>query len=141
MREPLETCQPSPVKTLDTPLQAILSQTTANSFCGNQTLVPHYVYGNPAAVNNPFSGQSAVIGQTNVPPKTQWTPAVAQCDTGVTSDGNTNPPVGVFTSVTPISQHQLSLAQVVVSFTMGYPILTTLTHISSNVLQLIIAKK
>ena len=36
----------------------------------------------------------------------QWTPAVTQCITGVTSDGNTNPSVGVFSSVTPISQQQ-----------------------------------
>ena len=57
-------------------------------------------------MNNPFSGQSAVISQPNVPRMSQWTPAVAQCITGVTSDGNTNPSVGVFSSVTPISQQQ-----------------------------------
>ena len=34
----------------------------------------------------------------------QWTPTVAQRITGVTSDGNTNPSVGVFSSVTPIAQ-------------------------------------
>ena len=64
------------------------------------------MYSNPASVNNPFSGQSAVINQPNVPLMPQWTPAVAQCIAGVTSDGNTNPSVGVFSSVTPISQHQ-----------------------------------
>ena len=36
----------------------------------------------------------------------QWTPAIAQRITGVTSDGNTNPSVGVFSSITPISQQQ-----------------------------------
>ena len=55
---------------------------------------------------NPFSGQSAVINQPNVPLMSQWTPAVAQCIAGVTSDGNTNPSVGIFSSVTPISQQQ-----------------------------------
>ena len=55
---------------------------------------------------NPFSGHSAVINQPNVPLMSQWTPAVAQCIAGVTSDGNTNPSVGVFSSVTPISQQQ-----------------------------------
>ena len=57
-------------------------------------------------MNNPFSGQSAVINQPNVPLMPQWTPVVAQCIAGVTSDGNTNPSVGVFSSVTPISQQQ-----------------------------------
>ena len=37
----------------------------------------------------------------------QWTPAVAQGITGVTNDCNTNPSVGVFSSVTPISQQKL----------------------------------
>ena len=64
------------------------------------------MYSNPASVNNPFSGQSAVINQPNVPLMSQWTPAVAQCITGVTSGGNTNPSVGVFSSVTPKSQQQ-----------------------------------
>ena len=57
-------------------------------------------------MNNPFSGQSAVFSQPNLPLMSQWTPAVTQCITGVTSDGNTNPSVGVFSSVTPISQQQ-----------------------------------
>ena len=85
---------------------AILSQTPANLMCRNQNLLSHNVYSNPASVSNPFSGQSAVISQPNVPLMSQWTPAVAQCITGVTSDGNTNPSVGVFSSVRPISQQQ-----------------------------------
>ena len=64
------------------------------------------MYSNPASVNNPFSGQSAVINQPNVPLMSKWTPAVAQFIAGVTSDGNTNPSVGVFSSVTPISKQQ-----------------------------------
>ena len=64
------------------------------------------MYSNPASVNSPFSGQSAVISQPNLPLMSQWTPAVTQCITGVTSDGNTNPSVGVFSSVTPISQQK-----------------------------------
>ena len=57
-------------------------------------------------MKNPFSGQSAVISQPNRPLMFQWTPAVAQCITEVTSDGNENPTVGVFSSVTPISHQQ-----------------------------------
>ena len=64
------------------------------------------MYSNPASVNNPFSGQSANISQPNLPLVSQWTPAVTQCFTGITSDGNTNPSVGVSSSVTPISQQQ-----------------------------------
>ena len=79
---------------------AILSQTPAILICRNQNLLSHNVYSNPASVNNPFSGQSAVINQRKMPP------AVAQFIAGVTSDGNTNPSVGVFSSVTPISQQQ-----------------------------------
>ena len=56
-------------------------------------------------MNNPFSGQSAVISQSNVPLMSQWTPAVAQCITGVTSDVNTNTSVGVFSSVTQQFPH------------------------------------
>ena len=59
-------------------------------------------------MNNPFSGQSAVISQPSVPLTSQSTPAVAQCITGVTNDGNTNPLLGVFSSVTPISQQKFS---------------------------------
>ena len=75
---------------------AIVSQPPANLICRNQNLLSHNVYSNPASVNNPFSGQSAVISQPNLPLMSQWTPAVTQCITGVTSDGNTNPSVGVF---------------------------------------------
>ena len=85
---------------------AILSQIPANLICRNQNLLSHNVYNNPASVNNPFSGQSAVISQPNVPLMFQWTPAVARCITGVTSVDNTNRSVGVFSSVTPISQQQ-----------------------------------
>ena len=85
---------------------AILSQPLANLICRNQNLLSHNMYSNPASVNNPFSGQSAVISQPNVPLMSQWTHAAAQCIAGVTSDGNTNPSVGVFSSVTPISQQQ-----------------------------------
>ena len=85
---------------------AIVSQPPASLICRNQNLLSHNVYSNPASVNNPFSGQSAVISQPNLPLMSQWTLAVTQCITGVTSDGNTNPSVGVFSSVTPISQQQ-----------------------------------
>ena len=65
---------------------AILSQPPTNLFCRNQNLLSHNVYSNPASVNNPLSGQYAVINQPNVPLMSQWTPAVAQCIAGVTSD-------------------------------------------------------
>ena len=84
----------------------IVSQPPANLICRNQNLLSHNVYSNPASVNNPFSGHSAVISQPNLPVMSQWTPAVTQCITGVTSDGNTNPSVCVFSSETPISQQQ-----------------------------------
>ena len=87
-------------------LYAIVSQPPANLICRNQNLLSHNVYSNPASVNNPFSRQSSVISQPNLPLMSKWTPAVAQCITGVTRDGNTNPSVGVFSSVTPISQQQ-----------------------------------
>ena len=74
--ELLETCPLSPINTLDTP-HAILSQTPANLICRNQNLLSHNMYSNPASVNNPFSGQSAVISQPNVSLMSQWTPAVA----------------------------------------------------------------
>ena len=102
----MKTCPPSPINTLDTPPHAIFSLTPANLICRNQNLLSHNVYSNPVSIKNPFRGQSAVISQPNVPRMSQWTPAVAQCITEVTSDGNTNPSVGVFSSVTPISQQQ-----------------------------------
>ena len=49
----------------------ILSQTPANLICRNQNLLSHNVYSNPASVNNPFSGQSAVISQPNVLQRSQ----------------------------------------------------------------------
>ena len=90
-------------------------------------------------MNKPFSGQFAVISQPNVPLRSQWTPAVAQCNTGAINNGNTN------LSVNPknlnINSHRY---QVVVPLNVDYPITThqlkTLMHISSNVLQLILTK-
>ena len=89
----------------DTP-HAIVSQPPANLICSNQNLLSHNVYSNPASVNKPLSGQSAVISQPNLRLMSKWRPAVTQCIIGLTSDGSTNPSVGVFSSVTPISQHQ-----------------------------------
>ena len=79
------------------------------------------MYSNPASVNNPFCGQSAVISQPSVPLMSQWTPAVAQCITGVTSDGSTNPSIGIFSSVTPISQQQFPHISSVGTVNYGFP--------------------
>ena len=51
---------------------AILTETHAILFCRKQKLLLNSKYSNPAAVDNPFSGHSAVISQANVPLMYQW---------------------------------------------------------------------
>ena len=77
-------------------LQANLSETHANLFCRKQNLLLHSKYSNAAAVDNPFSGHSAVISQANVPLMSQWIPTDTQCKTDVISNGKKIPSVDFF---------------------------------------------